>query len=139
MGGIFGNCAIIFIVSFIIITIQSLFLMKLIFSDPPRVLSVTTVPSLMAVNISWNSTNDNTGVNILSYRVLLIDTVTQQQQEFTGINVSRLYIANLTHNRTYVIKVQARNEDGYGRFMGRNFTTLEAGWKILQIALKRFK
>ena len=66
---------------------------------------------------------------ILDYRVLLIDTVTQQQQEFTGINVSKLYVPNLKHNRTYVIKVQARNEDGYGRFKSQSLTTLEAGQK----------
>ena len=110
-----------------------------IFADPPRILSVSAVPSLIAVNISWNSTNDNTGVKILDYRILLIDTITQQQQEFTGVNVSRLYVTSLTHNRTYVIKVQARNEDGYGRFKSRNFTTLEAGWKILKISFKCFK
>ena len=84
----------------------------------------------MAVNISWNSTNNNTGVKILNYRVLLIDTVTQQQLEFTGINVSKLYIANLTHNRTYVVNVQARSEDGYGWFKRQSFRTLEAGQRM---------
>lgn len=81
----------------------------------------------MSVNISWNSTNNNTGIKILDYRVILVDTTTQQKQEFTGINISNLYVTELKHNRTYVVKVQARNEDGYGWFKIKNFTTLEAG------------
>lgn len=96
-------------------------------ADPPRILSIRAVPSLMSVNISWNSTNNNTGIKILDYRVILVDTTTQQKREFNGINISNLYVTELKHNRTYVVKVQARNEDGYGWFKIKNFTTLEAG------------
>lgn len=83
----------------------------------------------MSVNISWNSTNDNTGIQILDYKIILTDTVTMHKREFISINVSSLYVAKLGHNRTYTIKVQARNEDGFGKFKTRNFTTLQAGQK----------
>ena len=98
-----------------------------IFADPPRVLAITAVPSMWAVNISWNSTNDNTGIEIQGHRIILTDTVSGQQREFITGNVSSLYVTKLRHNRTYQVTVQARNEDGYGRFQMRNFTTLEAG------------
>lgn len=99
----------------------------LIFAARPVILSIATVPSLMSVHVSWNSTNNNTGVNILDYRVILIDTITQEQRNFSKIKGLSLYINNLKHNRTYLIKVQAKNEDGYGRFKIKAFTTLEAG------------
>lgn len=95
-------------------------------ADPPRVLSITAVPSMWAVNISWNSTNDNTGIKIQGHRIILTDTVSGQQREFITGNVSSLYVTKLRHNRTYQVTVQARNEDGYGRFQMRNFTTLQA-------------
>lgn len=85
---------------------------------------------MVSVNISWNSTNDNTGIKILDYRIILIDTMTNVPRMFnSSIKLLNLYVTKLKQNRTYVIKVQARNEDGYGRFKSRNFTTLEAGQK----------
>ena len=99
----------------------------LIFAARPVILFIATVPSLMSVNVSWNSTNNNTGVKILDYRVMLIDTVTQEERNFSKIKALSLYINNLKHNRTYFIKVQAENEDGYGRFKIKAFKTLEAG------------
>ena len=90
------------------------------------------MPHLLAVNISWNSTNDNNGIKILDYRIILVDTTTQQKRKFTGIKVSTLYVTRLMHNRTYVVHVQARNEDGYGRSKSRNVTTLEAGRRNLK-------
>ena len=103
-----------------------------IFADPPRVLSVTVVPSLTAVNISWNSTNDNTGIKILDYRIILMDTATQKQLVFFGIEDSILYVSRLRHNRTYVVMVQARNEDGYGQLKSKIVTTLKAGMRELK-------
>ena len=81
----------------------------------------------MSVHVWWNSTNNNTGVKILGYRVMLIDTVTQEERNFSKITALSLYINNLKHNRTYLIKVQAENDDGYGRFKIKAFKTLEAG------------
>ena len=81
----------------------------------------------MSVHVWWNSTNNNTGVKILDYRVMLIDTVTQEERNFSKITALSLYINNLKHNRTYLIKVQAENDDGYGRFKIKAFKTLEAG------------
>lgn len=99
----------------------------LIFAARPVILFIATVPSLMSVHVSWNSTNNNTGVKILDYRVMLIDTVTQEERNFSKITALSLYINNLKHNRTYLIKVQAENDDGYGRFKIKAFKTLEAG------------
>ncbi|XP_067052262.1 fibronectin type III domain-containing protein 3B-like [Acropora muricata] len=95
-------------------------------ADPPRVLSITNAPSLQTVNITWTSTNDNTGVPILEYQTILVDTVTKLQRNFDGIKDSSLYVTGLHHNRTYQVYVKARNENEYGRFEGNNFTTLEA-------------
>ncbi|XP_068685321.1 uncharacterized protein [Montipora foliosa] len=95
-------------------------------ADPPRVLAITAIPSLQAVSISWNSTNDNTGIKIIGYRLILIDTISQHHREFITGNVSSLYVTKLNHNRTYKIMVQAKNEDGFGRFRIKEFTTLEA-------------
>ena len=100
------------------------------FADPPIILGVTAVPSLLAVNISWNSTNNNTGIEILDYKLVIIDTKTQRRREIFGINVSNHYVTNLTHNTTYCVMVQARNEIGYGKSVSRNVTTLKAGQKI---------
>ncbi|XP_068734303.1 uncharacterized protein [Montipora capricornis] len=95
-------------------------------ADPARVLSIRTLPSLQGVNISWISTNDNTGVAILDYRIILVDTITKNQRQFEGIKEPTLYVTGLHHNRTYKVYVQARNENEYGRFEGKNFTTLKA-------------
>ncbi|XP_074633212.1 uncharacterized protein LOC141891999 isoform X2 [Acropora palmata] len=92
----------------------------------PVILFIATAPSLMSVHVWWNSTNNNTGVKILDYRVMLIDTVTQEERNFSKITALSLYINNLKHNRTYLIKVQAENDDGYGRFKIKAFKTLEA-------------
>ncbi|KAM7442955.1 hypothetical protein ABFA07_008214 [Porites harrisoni] len=94
--------------------------------DPPIILGVTAIPSLLAVNISWNSTNNNTGIEILDYKLVIIDTKTQRRREIFGINVSNHYVTNLTHNTTYRVMVQARNEIGYGKSVSRNVTTLKA-------------
>lgn len=99
----------------------------LIFAARPVILFIATMPSLMSVHVWWNSTNNNTGVKILDYRVMLIDTVTQEERIFSKITALSLYINNLKHNRTYLIKVQAENDDGYGRFKIKAFKTLEAG------------
>ena len=99
----------------------------LILAARPVILHIATAPSIMSVNISWNSTNNHTGIKILDYRIILIDTITQEQRQFIRIRVKHLYVTRLKHNRTYVVKVQAENEDGYGRFMIRRFRTLEAG------------
>ena len=107
------------------------------FADPPIILGVTAVPSLLAVNISWNSTNNNTGIEILDYKLVIIDTKTQRRREIFGINVSNHYVTNLTHNTTYRVMVQARNEIGYGKSVSRNVTTLTAGQKIAQPEKKR--
>ena len=82
---------------------------------------------MQTVNITWTSTNDNTGVAILDYQILLVDTVTKLQRNFEGIKDSSLYVTGLHYNRTYQVYVKARNENEYGRFEGNNFTTLEAG------------
>lgn len=82
---------------------------------------------MQTVNITWTSTNDNTGVPILEYQTILVDTVTKLQRSFDGIKDSSLYVTGLHHNRTYQVYVKARNENEYGRFEGNNFTTLEAG------------
>jgi len=87
----------------------------------------------VAINISWNSTNDNTGIKILDYRIILIDTTTKMNRAFTKIRDSTLFISSLKHNRTYVIMVQARNEDGYGKIKSKNVTTLEAGLRQLRM------
>ena len=105
---------------------------SLIFADPPIILGVTAVPSLLAVNISWNSTNNNTGIEILDYKLVIIDTKTQRRREIFGITVSNHYVTSLTHNTTYLVMVQARNEIGYGKSVSRNVTTLKAGQKIAQ-------
>ena len=102
------------------------------FADPPIILGVTAVPSLLAVNISWNSTNNNTGIEILDFKLVIIDTKTQRRREIFGITVSNHYVTNLTHNTTYLVMVQARNEIGYGKSVSRNVTTLKAGQKIAQ-------
>ncbi|CAH3175068.1 unnamed protein product, partial [Porites lobata] len=100
----------------------------LIFSFyPPIILGVTAVPSLLAVNISWNSTNNNTGIEILDYKLVIIDTKTQRRREIFGITVSNHYVTSLRHNTTYLVMVQARNEIGYGKSVSRNVTTLKAG------------
>lgn len=108
----------------------------------PVILHIATAPSVMSVNISWNSTNNHTGIKILDYRIILIDTITQEQRQFIRIRVKHLYVTRLKHNRTYVVKVQAENEDGYGRFMIRRFRTLEAdppGPPILKAFPRVFK
>ena len=102
------------------------------FADPPIILGVTAVPSLLAVNISWNSTNNNTGIEILDYKLVIIDTKTQRRRKIFGITVSNHYVTSLTHNTTYLVMVQARNEIGYGKSVSRNVTTLKAGQKIAQ-------
>ena len=107
------------------------------FADPPIILGVTAVPSLLAVNISWNSTNNNTGIEILDYKLVIIDTKTQRRREIFGITVSNYYVTSLTHNTTYLVMVQARNEIGYGKSVSRNVTTLKAGQKIAQPEKKK--
>ena len=87
----------------------------------------------MAINVSWNSTNDNTGIKILDYRIIIIDTTTKEKREFARIKDSTLFISSLKHNRTYMIMVQARNEDGYGKIKSKNATTLEAGLRELKL------
>lgn len=92
---------------------------------------------MLAVNVSWNSTNNNTGIEILDYRLVIIETKTQQMREISGITVSNHYVTSLTHNTTYLVKVQARNEIGYGKSVSRNVTTLKAGQKIAQPEKKK--
>lgn len=107
-------------------------------ADPPRILSITEVPSLQTVNITWTSTNDNTGVAILDYEIILVDTVNKSRRTFGGIKDSSLHVTGLHYNRTYKLYVRARNENEYGRFEGNNFTTLEAGLGDFQNILVLF-
>ena len=59
-------------------------------------------------------------------------------REISGITASNHYVTSLTHNTTYLVKVQARNEIGYGKSVSRNVTTLKAGQKIAQPEKKKF-
>jgi len=61
-----------------------------------------------------------------------MNTATQNQLVFFGIEHSTLYVSRLKHNRTYVVMVQARNEDGYGELKSKTVTTLEAGMRELK-------
>lgn len=73
------------------------------FADPPIILGVTAVPSLLAVNISWNSTNNNTGIEILDYKLVIIDTKRQLRREIFGITVAKSLLHSFSFNLINVL------------------------------------
>ena len=86
------------------------------------------ISKVLALNITWHSSIEDSKIEILDYRIKVIDSITHRQEnEYTGIRSTSLLIKNLGRNRTYIVFIQARNEAGYGQFANTSATTLLPG------------
>ncbi|CAH3154297.1 unnamed protein product, partial [Pocillopora meandrina] len=94
-------------------------------ADPPNPPDIKAISKVLALNITWHSSIEDSKIEILDYRIKVIDSITHRQEnEYTGIRSTSLLIKNLGRNRTYIVFIEARNEAGYGQFANTSATTL---------------
>nr|XP_058971305.1 neural cell adhesion molecule 1-B-like isoform X2 [Pocillopora verrucosa] len=97
-------------------------------ADPPNPPDIKAISEVLALNITWHSSIEDSKIEILDYRIKVIDSITHRQEnEYTGIRNTSLLIENLRRNKTYIVFIQARNEAGYGQFANTSATTLLPG------------
>jgi len=101
---------------------------RVLLTDPPVPPFITVVSSVLSLNITWSSSLEENIIRILDYRIKVFDAITLKRiRKYNGITSSSLVIENLKRNRTYIVKIEARNEVGYGKSANVSATTLLAG------------
>ena len=97
-------------------------------SDPPDPPDIKAVSRILSINITWCSLMEDSKIEILDYRIKVLDGITnRQEKQYTRRRTTSLLIENLKRNKTYIVAIQARNEAGYGEFANISATTLLAG------------
>ncbi|KAL9965831.1 hypothetical protein ACROYT_G029682 [Oculina patagonica] len=96
-----------------------------LYSPGPPVIDKFT-PNVLAFNVTWNTSRDNSGSPVLDYRITLLYVNKSILQQQSGIKVTYFTLHNLQQNRTYIFIVRARNVVGYGVSANVSVTTLEA-------------
>ncbi|XP_022796343.1 protein sidekick-1-like isoform X3 [Stylophora pistillata] len=97
-------------------------------ADPPDPPDIKAKSGVLALNITWHSSIEDSKIEILDYTIKVIDGITHRQEnQYTGIRSASLLIENLRRNRTYIVLIKARNEAGYGPFANISVVTLLPG------------
>ncbi|PFX25855.1 Tyrosine kinase receptor Cad96Ca [Stylophora pistillata] len=80
---------------------------------PPVVEAVR--PGVLSLNISWYSPIKHNSIEVLDYRIQVLDGITQKPlKQYASIPTTSLVIKNLQKNSSYMVEIQGRNEVGYG-------------------------
>ena len=98
------------------------------FSDKPGSPLIEAIAlGPFALEINWNSSaQDINNIKILDYRLQILEGPFIRQS-YKALTNTSLIVKNLSRNRTYVIKIQARNEIGYGQTANISATTALTG------------
>ena len=79
-------------------------------------------PGVLSLNISWYSPIKHNSIEVLDYRIQVLDGITQKLiKQYASIPATSLVIKNLKKNSSYTIEIEGRNEVGYGeaaKFIG---------------------
>lgn len=85
-------------------------------------------PGVLSLNISWYSPNEDNNIEVLDYRIKVLDGITKKSiKQYASIPTTSLIIKNLKKNSSYVVEIQGRNEVGYGKTAKISGTTLPQG------------
>lgn len=96
--------------------------------DPPGPPNIKAQPLILAMKLAWNSSLlDIHNIAILDYRITITDSDGYLQEHILAAGRSSLVIQNLQRNKTYFVKIQARNEVGYGETANITASTSPAG------------
>ena len=83
---------------------------------------------MLSLNISWYSPNGDNNIEVLDYRIKVLDGITKESiKQYASIPTTSLIIKNLKKNSSYVVEIQGRNEVGYGKTAKVSGTTLPQG------------
>ena len=83
---------------------------------------------MLSLNISWYSPNEDNNIEVLDYRIKVLDGITKKSiKQYESIPTTSLIIKNLKKNSSYVVEIRGRNEVGYGKTAKISGTTLPQG------------
>ena len=96
--------------------------------DPPGPPIIKAQPLILAIKLAWNSSlMDIHNIPILDYRITITGSEGYLQEYILAAARSSLVIQNLQRNKTFIVKIQARNEMGYGETANITASTSPAG------------